>query len=67
MLCRSRPVDRSLVAEDRSAAGILDRTGPEPPHVGPCWVRSRRANHGQQRAGAVTRRLLKPQIVPTAS
>jgi hypothetical protein len=29
--CRARPADRSLVAEDRSAAGVRDRTGPEPP------------------------------------
>jgi hypothetical protein len=27
--CRGRPI-RSLVAEDRSAAGVRDRTGPEP-------------------------------------
>jgi hypothetical protein len=26
--CRARPADRSLVAEDRSAAGIRDQTGP---------------------------------------
>jgi hypothetical protein len=29
--CRARPADRSLVAEDRSAAGVRDHTGPEPP------------------------------------
>jgi hypothetical protein len=28
--CRARPADRSLVAKDRSAAGVRDRTGPEP-------------------------------------
>src|SRR5215207_9320793 len=28
--CRARPADRSLVAEDRSARGVRDRTGPEP-------------------------------------
>ena len=28
--CRARPADRSLVAEDRSAAGVRDRTEPEP-------------------------------------
>jgi len=28
---RIRPADRSLVAEDRSADGVPDRTGPEPP------------------------------------
>ena len=27
--CRARPADRSLVAEDRSAAGVRDPTGPE--------------------------------------
>src|SRR5215216_2194134 len=28
--CRARPADRSLVAEDRSAGGVRDRTGPDP-------------------------------------
>jgi hypothetical protein len=28
--CRARPADRSLVAEDRSAEGVGDQTGPEP-------------------------------------
>jgi hypothetical protein len=28
--CRARPADRSLVAEDRSAKGVRDRTGPKP-------------------------------------
>ena|SRR5215216_191655 len=28
--CRARPADRSLVAEDRSAEGVRDRTGPNP-------------------------------------
>jgi hypothetical protein len=27
--CRARPADRSLIAEDRSAEGIRDRTGQE--------------------------------------
>jgi hypothetical protein len=27
--CRTRPADRSLVAEDRSAGGVRDRTGPD--------------------------------------
>jgi len=27
--CRARPADRSLVAEDRSARGVRDRTGPK--------------------------------------
>jgi hypothetical protein len=26
--CRARPADRSLVAEDRSAGGVRDQTGP---------------------------------------
>ena len=29
--CRARPADRSLVAEDRSAAGVRDQTGPDQP------------------------------------
>jgi hypothetical protein len=29
--CCARPADRSLVAEDRSAAGVRDRTGPKAP------------------------------------
>src|SRR4029453_19458011 len=29
--CRARPADRSLVAEDRSAGGVRDRTGPGAP------------------------------------
>jgi hypothetical protein len=29
--CRARPAGRSLVAEDRSAGGVRDQTGPEPP------------------------------------
>jgi hypothetical protein len=57
---------RSLVAEDRIARGV--RTRREPPSVGPCRVRSRRVNRGQQRAGVVTRRSMKPQVAPpTAS
>ena len=28
--CHARPADRSLVAEDRSARGVRDRTGPDP-------------------------------------
>ena len=31
--CRARPADRSLVAEDRSAEGLPDRTGPDNPLV----------------------------------
>src|SRR4051794_23486368 len=38
--CRARPADRSLVAEDRSAAGVRDQTRPEPAvHAG--YTRSR--------------------------
>jgi hypothetical protein len=28
--CRTRPADRSLVAEDRNAGGVRDQKGPEP-------------------------------------
>jgi hypothetical protein len=31
--CRARPADRSLVAEDRSAEGVRDQTGPDPRSV----------------------------------
>jgi hypothetical protein len=38
--CRARPADRSLVAEDRSAEGVRDQTGPK----GAAAPRSRLAN-----------------------
>ena len=52
--CRARPADRSLVAEDRSAGGVRDRTGPElePAHgllTGPSDTR--RNNVGQEAVG----------------
>jgi hypothetical protein len=51
---RSRPV-----AEDRSAEGVRDRS---------LLVRARRADDGQQRAGAVTERSWVPQVAgPIAS
>jgi hypothetical protein len=53
----------SLVAEP---GGVRDRTGPEL-LVGPCWVRSRRVNDGQQRAGAVIGRSQKPQVAPSTA
>ena len=45
---------------DRSVGGVRDQTGLEP--LGPCWVRSRPVNHGQQRAAADTGRSAKPQV-----
>jgi hypothetical protein len=49
--CRARPADRSLVAEDRSAAGVRDRTGPD---LGPCWVRGAPGPQGHERSPTVT-------------
>jgi len=48
-----RPI-RSLVAEDRSAAGVRDQTGPEPHRaaLGPRTIQDQRSaadNHGQPR------------------
>jgi hypothetical protein len=40
--CRARPADRSLIAEDRSAGGVRDRTGPKDAAAPP----SRLANDG---------------------
>jgi hypothetical protein len=34
------------------------------PLIGSCWVRSQRANYGQQQAGAVTERSSDPQVTP---
>jgi hypothetical protein len=42
--CHARPADRSLVAEDRSAEGVHDRTGPEP--TGTRWVHEEPAGRG---------------------
>jgi hypothetical protein len=64
--CRARPADRSLVAEDRSAGGVRDQTGPGT--LSPRWVRSRGVNRGQQRAGVVTERSSESQVAgPMAS
>jgi hypothetical protein len=38
--CRARPPDRSLVAEDRSAGGVRDQTGPDTPGSSPCYPAS---------------------------
>jgi hypothetical protein len=47
--------------------GTSDPTAAIRPCVGPCWVRNRRGNHGQQRTRVVTRRSQKPQVArPTA-
>jgi hypothetical protein len=35
--CRAWPADRSLVAEDRSAIAVRDRTGPEPAVIVVAW------------------------------
>jgi hypothetical protein len=54
------------VAEERNAERVNHKTGPET-LLGPCWVRSRGVNHGQQRTLAVTGRSKKPQVArPTA-
>ena len=53
--CRARPADRSLVAEDRSAGGVRDQTGPGNPlepslvHVWSTRHRTRAAPSGLQR------------------
>jgi hypothetical protein len=62
--CRARPADRSLVAEDRSAGGVRDRTGPEP--AGTRWVHAEPAGRGLQRARAVTTEAKEPQLRPPA-
>jgi hypothetical protein len=54
---RARPADRSVVAEDRSAGGVRDRTGPEPqpgPRWGHIWATNDQItadNTGQHRVG----------------
>jgi hypothetical protein len=58
-----RPI-RSLVAEDRSAVGVRDRTGPEP--TGTRWVHAEPAGRGVQRARAVTTGAKEPQVRPPA-
>jgi hypothetical protein len=60
--CRARPADRSLVADDRSAAGVRDRVGPEP--AGTRWVHAEPAGRGLQRAQAVTSGSEEPQVKP---
>ena len=51
--------NRSLVAEDRSAEGVRDQTGPEP---GPRWVRAGGRTDGQQRTPVVTEGSEEPQV-----
>ena len=50
--CRARPADRSLVAEDRSAGGVRDRTGPDPRSVLSPWrtgtIGARAVTNGHQ-------------------
>jgi hypothetical protein len=43
--CRARPADRTLVAEDRSAGGVRDRTGPEPAALRVALVRAGSVRH----------------------
>jgi hypothetical protein len=63
--CRARPADRSLVAEDRSAEGVRDRTGPEP--AGTRWVHAEPAGRGVQRAPPVSTGAKEPQVRPRRS
>jgi hypothetical protein len=51
---------RFLVAEDRSAEGVHDQTGPE--SHGPCWVRMTPGTPGSQRARAVTTGRMNLQV-----
>jgi hypothetical protein len=62
--CHTRPADRSLVAEDRSARGVHDRTRPEP--AGTRWVHAEPAGSGAQRARVVTTGAKEPQVTPPA-
>jgi hypothetical protein len=62
-----------LLASPRPACSAAERNPIVQRHVrriftlGPYWVRTRRVNSGQQRAGAVTRRSAKLQAAaPTA-
>jgi hypothetical protein len=57
--CRARPADRFLAAEDRSAAGIRNQTGPD---LGPCWVRDAPAPQGHERSPTVTNGKEEPQV-----
>jgi hypothetical protein len=53
--CRARPADRSLVAEDRSAEGVRDRTEPD---FDPALVRARRKEVPTRQADKSDRRSL---------
>jgi hypothetical protein len=57
--CRARPADRFLGAEDRSAGGVRDQTGPS---LGPYWVRGAPAPQGHERSPTVTSRHEEPQV-----
>ena len=66
--CRDRPADRSLVAEDRSAGGVRDRTGPDPA-VDLALVRAGSARHreatvpaGHERSRPVRRKCRSPHL-----
>jgi hypothetical protein len=58
--CRARPADPLRVAEDRSAAGVHDRTGPNPP--GPPWVRVTKVEHRHERSPTVAHGSEEPQV-----
>jgi hypothetical protein len=60
-----RPADRSLVAEDRSAAGVRDQTGPDPSvRTGSVAHRDHRGTSGHQRSPTAkrTRSLMRFQL-----
>jgi hypothetical protein len=58
--CRARPADRSLVAEDRSARGVRDQTGPHPRSVLGPWrtgtTGARAVTYGHHRSRGTTGR-----------
>jgi hypothetical protein len=62
---RTRPADRSLVGEDRSARGLRDQTGPKP--TGTRWVHTEPADSGVQRIRAVTTGPKEPQVRPPSA
>jgi hypothetical protein len=71
--CRARPADRSLVAEDRSAGGVRDQTGPKDaaaPHSRLCQRRSGRRGRaspfGYWGANGLRRALSSSPAVPLA-
>jgi hypothetical protein len=57
--CRARPAGRSLVAEDRSAGGVRDQTGPNPLSVLGPWAPG---PQGRERSATVTTGNEEPQV-----